>query len=186
MKFSLTTSNPNFVSDIRSAGRQLQLKSNGGKLPIYDVEDFEGFAESVWFLQESMTNILLFTGVKAELSMISAMTVRFSSFNVPSLAMRAWCLIHTQAVYMCMMKKTQWGHESYLFVKMVKGNMSKFTNCQVASANLVAGMVYLSEDDFGWIVMANLLKDNHETNQDVDVALKIWGPSVALLKGKTV
>ena len=39
--------NPNFVSDIRSAGMQLQLKRNGGKLPIYNVADFEGFAESV-------------------------------------------------------------------------------------------------------------------------------------------
>ena len=31
-----------------------------------------------------------------------------------------------------------------------------------------------------------MLKDNPVTNQDVNVALKIWGPSVALLKGKTV
>jgi hypothetical protein len=31
-----------------------------------------------------------------------------------------------------------------------------------------------------------MLKDSPVTSQDVDVALKIWGPSVALLKGKTV
>ena len=31
-----------------------------------------------------------------------------------------------------------------------------------------------------------MLKDSPVTTQDVDVALKIWGPSVALLKGKTV
>ena len=32
-----------------------------------------------------------------------------------------------------------------------------------------------------------MLKDSPVTAQeDVDVALKIWGPSVALLKGKTV
>ena len=29
--------NPNFVSAIRSEGKDLQLKSNGGMLPIYDV-----------------------------------------------------------------------------------------------------------------------------------------------------
>ena len=31
-----------------------------------------------------------------------------------------------------------------------------------------------------------MLKDSPVTTQDVDVALKIWVPSVALLKGKTV
>jgi hypothetical protein len=31
-----------------------------------------------------------------------------------------------------------------------------------------------------------MIKDSPVTSQDVDVALKIWGPSVALLKGKTV
>ena len=31
-----------------------------------------------------------------------------------------------------------------------------------------------------------MLKDSPVTTQDVNVELKIWGPSVALLKGKTV
>jgi hypothetical protein len=35
-------------------------------------------------------------------------------------------------------------------------------------------------------VKANMLKDSPVTSQDVDVALKIWGPNVVLLKGKTV
>ena len=82
------------------------------------------------------------------------------------------------------------GHASYSFVETVKGNMSIVTKRQVASANLAcnlqAGLAYLSVDDLRWIVKANMLNDNPVPNQDVDVALKIWGPSVALLKGKTV
>ena len=35
-------------------------------------------------------------------------------------------------------------------------------------------------------MQANLLKDSPVNAQDVNVALKIWGPSVALLKGNTV
>ncbi len=72
----------------------------------------------------------------------------------------------------------------------VEDNMSLFTKHQVASADLVcnlqAGLVYPSVPDLKWIVKANMLKDSPVTSQDVDVALKIWGASVALLKGKTV
>ncbi len=82
------------------------------------------------------------------------------------------------------------GHASYSFITTVEDNMSLFTKHQVASAdlarNLQAGLVYPSVHDLKWIVKANMLKDSSVTSQDVDVALKIWGPSVALLKGKTV
>ena len=82
------------------------------------------------------------------------------------------------------------GHASYSFIVTVEDNMSLFTKRQVASAdlarNLQAGLAYPSVPDLKWIVKANMLKDSPVTSQDVDVALKIWGPSVALLKGKTV
>ena len=68
--------------------------------------------------------------------------------------------------------------------------MSLFTKRQIAHANqacnLQAGLAYPSVPDLKWIVEANLLKDSPVTAEDVDVALKIWGPSVALLTGKTV
>ena len=77
-----------------------------------------------------------------------------------------------------------------MFIVTVEDNKSLFTKRQVASAdlahNLQAGLAYPSVPDLKWIVKANMLKDSPVTSQDVDVALKIWGPSVALLKGKTV
>ena len=82
------------------------------------------------------------------------------------------------------------GLASYSFIATIEENMSLFTKRQVASAdlarNLQAGLAYPSVKDLKWIVQANMLKDSPVTAQDVDVALKIWGPSVALLKGKTV
>ena len=88
---------------------------------------------------------------------------------------------------MYMMGKTQGVMQVTL--EMVEGNMSMFTKRQIASANqahnLQAGLAYPSVDDLMWIVKANMLKDTPVTNQDVYVALKIWGPSMALLKGKT-
>ena len=82
------------------------------------------------------------------------------------------------------------GLASYSFIATIEENMSLFTKHQVASAdlarNLQAGLAYPYVKDLKWIVQANMLKDSPVTAQDVDVALKIWGPSVALLKGKTV
>ena len=42
--------NPQFVSNVRSAERQLKLTSNGGNLPILEVADFDGFNKEVWYL----------------------------------------------------------------------------------------------------------------------------------------
>jgi hypothetical protein len=47
-------------------------------------------------------------------------------------------------------------------------------------------MAYPSIPDLKWVVQSNQIKDCPVTAQDVNVALKIWGPNVALLKGKTV
>jgi hypothetical protein len=80
------------------------------------------------------------------------------------------------------------GLASYSFIATIEENMSLFTKRQVASAdlarNLQAGLAYPYVKDLKWIVQANMLKDSPVTAQDFDVALKIWGPSVALLKGK--
>ncbi len=50
--------NPQFVSNVRSAGRQLKLTSNGGNLPILEVADFDGFNKVVWYSEDAITNIL--------------------------------------------------------------------------------------------------------------------------------
>jgi hypothetical protein len=83
-------------------------------------------------------------------------------------------------------------HASYSFVKTVEENMAMFTKRQIIIINaelarkLQADMAYPSILDLKWVVQSNQIKDCPVTAQDVNVALKIWGPSVALLKGKTV
>jgi hypothetical protein len=58
--------NPEFVNNIRAAGKELSLHSNGGTLPIKNIADFDGFEESVWFSKQAMTNILSLAKVKLE------------------------------------------------------------------------------------------------------------------------
>jgi hypothetical protein len=82
------------------------------------------------------------------------------------------------------------GHASYSFIETVVENMAMFNKRHIVNAELAlklqAGMAYPSIPDLKWVVQSNQIKDCPVTAQDVNVALKIWGPRVALLKGKTV
>ena len=53
--------NRDLVSDSRRGQRRLSLESNGGKLSIADIANFEGFEAPVWFSQDAITNILSFS-----------------------------------------------------------------------------------------------------------------------------
>ena len=124
-----------------------------------------------------MTNILSFTRVKAEYD-VSYVGENFAIHCAKSGYVYMVFRPHSSGLHVYDEDDLR-GHASYSFAEMVKGNMSMFTKRQVASANLAcnlqAGLAYPSVDDLRWIVKANLLKDNPVTNQDVDVALKIWG-----------
>ncbi len=52
--------------------------------------------------------------------------------------------------------------------------------------SLYASLGFPSQKDFMWILRSNQIKDSPVTVEDAMVAYKIWGPSVAALKGKTV
>ncbi len=65
-----------------------------------------------------------------------------------------------------------------------------FTKRQIHSANLVrnlqAGLVFLSNADMKWAIQSNLIKYCPVTVKDMGMAIKVWAPSIAMLKGKTV
>ena len=75
------------------------------------------------------------------------------------------------------------------FVTTVEGNKTLFTKRQVDGAEqarvLYTSLSYLLVEDFKWIFRANQIKDCPVTVQDAEVALNIWGPNIAALKGKT-
>jgi hypothetical protein len=68
--------------------------------------------------------------------------------------------------------------------------MSLFTKRQIHGANLVrnlqAGLAFPSNADMKWAIQFNLIKDCPVTVKDMGTAIKVWGPSIAMLKGKTV
>jgi hypothetical protein len=72
----------------------------------------------------------------------------------------------------------------------VESNMSLFTKRQIHGANLVhnlkAGLAFPSNADMKWAIQSNLIKDCPLTVKDMGMAIRVWGPSIAMLKGKTV
>jgi hypothetical protein len=180
--------NPQFVSNMRSAERQLKLTSNGGNLPILEVADFNRFNKEVWYLEDAITNILSPSLVKHEYS-ISYDGEDFIIHRAKHGHADMVCKPHPSGLHVYDPDDPR-GHASYSFVEMVEENMAMFTKHQIVNAELAcklqAGMAYPSIPDLKWVVQSNHIKDCPVTAQDVNVALKIWGPSVALLKGKTV
>jgi len=73
---------------------------------------------------------------------------------------------------------------------MVTRRCSPRAKRQLAGAEkarqLFQGLSYPSMTDFVWILRSNGIKDCPVSVRDAEIALKVWGPNVAGLKGKTV
>jgi hypothetical protein len=180
--------NSQFVSNVRSAERQLKLTSNGGNLPISEVADFDGFNKEVWYSEDAITNILSLSLVKHEYSISydgEDFIIHQAKHGYADMMFKP----HPSGLHMYDPDDPR-GHASYSFVETVEENMTMFTKRQIVNAKLAcklqAGMAYPSIPDLKWVVQSNQIKDCPVTAQDVNVTLKIWGPNVALLKGKTV
>jgi hypothetical protein len=78
----------------------------------------------------------------------------------------------------------------FAFVETVESNMWLFSKWQVAWADkahsLYASLGFPSQKDFMRILRSNQIKDSPVRVEDAMAAYKIWGPSVAALKGKMV
>ncbi len=68
--------------------------------------------------------------------------------------------------------------------------MTLFTKRQIHGANLArnlqAGLAFPSNADMKWAIQSNLIKDCPVTVKDMGMVIKVWGPNIAMLKGKTV
>jgi hypothetical protein len=180
--------NPRYVFNIRKGNRQLKLESNGGSLPISQIANVKGFKEDAWFSSEAITNILSFKKVRNEYPVSydgEDFIIHRASQGYADMVFKP----HDSGLYALDINDPR-SSASYVFLATVAENMQMFTKREINGSNrardLQAGLAYPSNGDLKWIIRANYLKDNPVEMRDVDVALKIYGPSVALLKGKTV
>ncbi len=173
---------------MRSAKRQLKLTGNGGNLPILEFADFDGFNKEVWYSEDAITNIMSLSLVKREYSIShdgEDFIFHQAKHDYADMVFKP----HPSGLHVYD-PDDPWDHANYSFVETVEENMAMFTKHQIVNAKLAcklqAGMAYPFILDLKWVVQSNQIKDCPVTVQDVNIALKTWGPSVALLKGKTV
>ncbi len=180
--------NPDFVNDIRELSQSMILKSNGGSLPINEVADFEGFKRETWFLRNAMTNIPSFSLVKSEYNI----TYDGDTFIIHRAAKGYSDMVfkpHKSGLHVYDPDDPR-GLASHCFTETVESNMLLFTKRQIHSANLAnnlqAGLAFPSNADMKWAIQSNLIKDCPVTVKDMGMAIKVLGPSIGMLKEKTV
>jgi hypothetical protein len=164
------------------------LKSNGGSLLINEVANFEGFKRETWFSRNAMTNILSFSLVKSEYNITydrDAFIIHRAAKDYSDMVFKP----HKSGLHMYDPDNSR-GLASHCFMETVESNMSLFTKRQIYGGNLVrnlqAGLAFSSNADMKWAIQSNLIKDCLLTVKDMGMAIKVWGPSIAMLKGKTV
>jgi hypothetical protein len=165
------------------------LKSNGGSFPINEVADFERFKRETWFTRNAMTNILSFFLVKSEYNITcdgDAFIIHRAAKGYSDMVFKP----HKSGLHVYDPDDPR-GLANHCFMETGESNKSLFTKRQIHGANLArnlqAGLAFLSNvAGMKWAIQSNLIKDCPVTVKDMGMVIKVWGPSNAMLKGKTV
>jgi hypothetical protein len=164
----------------------LTLKSNSGELIIYDIANVDDYDEPVWFSMQAIANIFALKTMKKQYKVMydsveESFLVHQEGVGLPNLLFKE----HANDLHFFDPRQAD-----FAFVEIVESNMQLFSKRQIAWADkarsLYATLGFPSKQDFLWILRFNQIKDCPVTIEDAMAAYKIWGPSVAILKGKTV
>ncbi len=178
--------NKKIVRNIRLAPEPLTLKSNGGELIIYHIADVDDYYEPVWFSKQAIVNIFSLKTMKKQYkvtydSVEESFLVHREIVGLPNLSFKE----HSNGLHFFDPRQAD-----FAFVETVESNMQLFSKRQIAWADkarsLYASLGFPSKQDFLWILRFNQIKDCPVMVEDAMAACKIWGPSVAALKGKTL
>jgi hypothetical protein len=141
------------------------------------------YNEPVWFSKKAITNIFMLKNMKkqyrvAYYSSEETFLVHRKAAGLPNLLFKE----HGNGLHFFDPRQVD-----FAFVKTVESNMWLYFKRQVVRADkarsLYASLRFPSQKDFMWILRLNQIKDSPVTVEDAMAALKIWGPSVAALKG---
>jgi hypothetical protein len=164
----------------------LILKSNSGKLIAHHIANVADYDEPVWFSKKAITHIFTLKNMKKQYKVMydseeESFLVHQEAAGLPNLLFKE----HANGLHFFDPRQVD-----FAFIETVESNMQLFLKRQVARANkarsLYASLGFPSQKDFMWILRSNQIKDCPVTVKDAMVAYKIWGPSMAALKGKTV
>ncbi len=140
----------------------------------------------VWFFKKAIANIFMLKNMKKQNrvtydSLEETFLVHHEAAGLPNLLFKE----HANGLHFFNPRQVD-----FAFIKAVESNMLLFSKQQVVrtdkTRSLYASLRFFSKQDFLWILRFNQIKDCPVMVKDAMVAYKIWGQSVAALKGKTV
>jgi hypothetical protein len=178
--------NRKLLTNIHRSPTPIRLQSNGGTMELRYQGRVAGYHLDVWYNKHALTNIVAFKNL-IDLYDITysrpdrSFYVHRTEHGLPDMQFK----MHSSGLHYYDPEH----HSTFQFVTTVSGNKAHFTDCQVKGADKARKyyrtLGYPSVTDFRWVVQSNLIQNCPVTVQDIDVALEIWGPDVAALKGKT-
>ena len=197
-------STPEFVCNIRHCGHKgMRVFSNGGHKDLTQIADFIGLGE-VWYDDTSITNILSLADVRRafRITMDSEIDASFVLHKHYGGAIRFYefgkglYLHDTKSPDNKYMGKYTL-HDPHEIksamcntITTVKENESMYTARQVSDAKLAVRLYEMvgrpSQATFARMIQQNLLRNCPIGIEDAKRALKIYGPEVNALRGKTV
>jgi hypothetical protein len=177
--------NSAMVGNTTKSASIMRLKSNGGTMLVAHKAYMAGYQKTVWFSKKAITNIIALRNFKQQYR------VAYDSDDL-------MCVVHRELeskpntefrMHECGLRYYDPSKTEHLaFVNTVSENKEEFTKRQIkVSETTTALYTTLSHPymkDFKWATHSNQIKDCPVTVQDVDVAIKIWGKNITVLKGR--
>jgi hypothetical protein len=180
--------NPSMLRNIRNSNNVLRAITNGGFQDSTMVGDFPNLGE-VWYNRDSIANILSLAAVR-RVCRVTMDTAVFSSFFVHRLDGSVMEFVE-QPSGLYVFKPTNNSDTpvtAYTMLSTVAGQKKLFTRRQVEAADSARDLYRKlggpDEKEFLHILCNNLIRNCPVTPDDAKRAALIYGPDIAVLKGK--
>jgi hypothetical protein len=178
--------NKKLVKNIQKVNHDMTVMGNGGKLTVNTKADLKGYGK-VWFDECVITNILT---LKRVLEKPGYKILYDGTGNLGFAVHKP----NGRVIHFCMhpdgLHYHDFNNREVSFIQMVNENEQGYSQRQLEQARLAkdlyAKVGHSSQTDFKAMVAGGMILNCPVTVEDVTRAHKIYSPSIAALKGKTV
>ena len=180
--------NKSMLTNVRRSGHVIRALTNGGHQDSDMIGDFPNLGE-VWYNKDSMANILSLAEVR------KVCRVTMDSSDEPAMIVHRLdgsemkFTEHDSGLYVFKDNFTNAPVSGYTMVTTVAEQKKLFSKREVKAADVARDLYWKigrpSEAEFQDILKRNLIRDCPVTPSDAKRANIIYGPDVAVVKGKT-
>ena len=184
------------LTNVRKSDKTLRVHTNGGTQLSTEMGHVKNFGD-VWYNNDSLANILSMAEVRKicritmDTSVEAAMNVHRRDGSLMKFTEYKSGLYYfdTGAPITNNTNSTS-NSQDYLFLNTVEDNKRQYTRREIEGADKARDLYRKigrpSEKEFNDILQNNLIRNCPITSDDAKRALRIYGPDIATLKGKTV